>query len=89
MSDRLTPREVAEIARVNRQEVYRAIHRGELPARRRRGYKGRMGRIWIDKTHAHEWAEAAFVVCAVVEGENSDGPGMVSEETSERVSYNP
>ena len=52
MTDHITPSEVATRFNMSRTSVYRAIHRGELPAQYKKAYKGRKGRYRIDPAEA-------------------------------------
>lgn len=52
MTDHITPAEVAARFNMSRTSVYRAIHRGELPAQYKKAYKGRKGRYRIDPAEA-------------------------------------
>ncbi len=52
MKDSITPSEVAQMFNMSITSVYRAIHRGELPAQYRKAYKGRKGRYRIDPAEA-------------------------------------
>ena len=52
MTDQLTPSQVAIKFGTSKTSVYRAIHRGELPAQYKKQYKGKKGRYRISADDA-------------------------------------
>jgi len=60
MTDLLSPREVAHLTGQSKSSVLRDIHAGLLPACKKRGYRGRKGRLFIRREDYREYLKHVF-----------------------------
>jgi len=56
----LSPKTAAGLIDVSDREIRRAIEMGQLPALKRRGYKGRKGSIRIREEDFKKWIQDQF-----------------------------
>jgi len=60
VTDLLSVSEVATRTGQIKSSVFRDIRSGLLPARKKRGYKGRMGRVFISRDDYREYLATIF-----------------------------